>query len=135
MADFSDYFESAILNWFRGTTFPVATGSVFASLHSTATADDGTGTEFSTNAYARVAIAKAAGSWTAPAAAGVISNVAEILFPTSTPAGQGTATHGALFDAATVGNMIAHDALAASKVIALGDAFRYAIGAFTITVA
>lgn len=135
MADFSDYFEAAILNWFRGTTFPVATGSVYASLHSAATADDGTGTELSGNAYARVAIAKAADSWTAPAAAGVISNVAEVLFPTATPAGQGTATHGALFDAATVGNMIAHDALAASKVIGAGDAFRYAIGALTITVA
>lgn len=135
MADLSDYFEAAILNWFRGTTFPVATGSVYASLHSAATTDAGGGTELSGNAYARVAIAKAAGSWSAPAASGVISNVSEILFPTATPAGQGTATHGALWDASTVGNMIAHDALAASKVIGAGDAFRYAAGAFTITIA
>lgn len=134
MSQFSDYFEAAILNWFRGTTFPVATGSVYASLHTAATADDGTGTEISGNAYARVAISKAAGSWTAPAAAGVITNVAAVTFPTSTGA-QGTATHGALWDAATVGNMIMHGALGASKIIGTGDVFQYAAGQLSITVA
>lgn len=135
MAQFSDYFEAAILNWFRGTTFPAATGSVHASLHTAATADDGTGTEVSGNAYARQALTKATGTWTAPTASGVISNTAEVLFPTATPSGQGTVTHGALFDASSAGNMIMHGALAASKVIGAGDAFRYPIGSLTITVA
>lgn len=135
MSQFSDYFEAAILNWFRGTTFPAATGSVYSSLHTAATADDGTGTEVSTNAYARVAIAKATGSWSAPAAAGVISNSAAVTFPTATSTGWGTVTHGALWDAATVGNMLMHGALAASKAVGGGDTFSYAIGALTITVA
>ncbi len=135
MSQFSDYFEAAILNWFRGTTFPVATGSVYASLHTAATADDGTGTEVSGNAYARQALAKAAGTWTAPAAAGVISNTAAVVFPAATPATWGTVTHGALFDALTVGNMVMHGALGTSKVVGVGDVFQYAIGALTITVA
>lgn len=135
MSQFSDYFEAAILNWFRGTTFPVATGSVYFSLHTAATADDGTGTEVSGNAYARQGVTKAAGSWSAPAAAGVIQNVAAITFPTATPATWGTVTHGAVWDAATVGNMIMHGALGASKVVGAGDTFQYAANAVSITVA
>lgn len=135
MSQFSDYFEAAILNWFRGTTFPVATGSVYASLHTSATADDGTGTEVSGNAYARQGLTKASGTWTAPAAAGNITNTAAVNFPAATPSGWGTITHGALWDAATVGNMIMHGALGASKAIGVGDVFQYAIGAISITVA
>lgn len=135
MSQFSDYFEAAILNWFRGTTFPVATGSVYASLHTAATADDGTGTEVSGNAYARQALSKAAGTWTAPAAAGVITNVAAVTFPAATPATWGTVTHGALFDALTTGNMVMHGALGASKTVGVNDVFQYAIGALSITVA
>lgn len=135
MAAFSDYFETAILNWFRGTTFPVATGSVFASLHTSATTDAGGGTEVSGNAYARQTLTKAAGTWTAPAAGGNITNVAEVAFPAATPATWGTVTHGALWDASTVGNMIMHGALTASKTINADDVFRYPIGALSITVA
>lgn len=135
MSQFSDYFEAAILNWFRGTTFPVATGSVYASLHTAATADDGTGAEVAGNAYARQAIAKAAGSWTAPGAAGNITNVAAVAFPAATPATWGTVTHGAFWDALTVGNMVMHGPLGASKTVGIGDVFQYAIGALSITVA
>jgi hypothetical protein len=135
VSQFTDFFEAAILNWFRGTTFPAATGSVYASLHTSATADDGTGTEVSGNAYARQGMTKAAGTWTAPAAAGVISNTAAVVFPAATPAGWGTVTHGALQDAVTAGNMVMHGPLGTSKLIGIGDVFQYAIGALTITVA
>jgi hypothetical protein len=134
VSQFSDYFEAAILNWFRGTTFPAATGSVYASLHTAATADDGTGTEVSGNAYARQGITKATGSWSAPAAAGNITNSNAVTFPTATGS-WGTVTHGALWDAVTAGNMIMHGALGASKAVALNDVFQYAVGAISITVA
>ena len=135
MSQFSDFFEAAILNWFRGTTFPVATGSVFPSLHTSATTDAGGGTEVSGNAYARQTMTKASGTWTAPSATGIISNTAAVTFPAATPATWGTVTHGALWDASTVGNMIMHGPLGTSKVIGIGDIFQYAIGALTITVA
>ncbi len=135
MAALSDYFEASILNWLRGTTFPVATGSVYASLHTAATTDAGGGTEVSGNAYARQGMTKAAGTWTAPAAAGNITNTAEVAFPAATPATWGTVTHGALWDAATVGNMIIHGALTASKTINVDDVFRYPIGALSVTIA
>jgi hypothetical protein len=135
MAAFSDYFETAILNWFRGTTFPVATGSVYAALHTATTTDAGGGTEVSGNAYARQGMTKATGTWTAPAAVGNITNTAEVAFPAATPSGWGTVTHSALWDAATVGNMIMHGALTASKTINQDDVFRFPIGALSLTVA
>jgi hypothetical protein len=132
---FSDYFEAAILNWFRGTTFPAATGSVYSSLHTATTTDAGGGTEVSGNAYARQALSKASGTWTAPAAAGNITNTAEVAFPAATPATWGTVTHSALWDASTTGNMLMHGALTASKTVNADDVFRFPIGALSITVA
>jgi len=133
MTAFGDYFEDAILNWFRGTTFPVATGSVFFGLTTTATDDTSGGTEVSGNAYARVGVTKAAGSWAAPSG-GIISNAAAITFPTATPSGWGTVTHTLGHDASTAGNRIIHGALTASKAIGAGDTFSFAIGAVTIQV-
>lgn len=134
MAAFADFFEDAILNWFRGTTFPAATGSVHAALFTSATDDASGGTEVSGNAYARQAITKATGSWSAPSG-GAITNSNEIAFPTATPATWGTVTHMALHDASTAGNRIVHGALAASKTVNAGDVFRFAVGALSITVA
>lgn len=135
MTAFSDYFEAAILNWFRGTSFPAATGSVWCSLHTAATNDAGGGTEVSGNAYARDEVTKATGSWGAPSATGIITNSNEIAFAAATPSGWGTVTHGALWDASTTGNMIMHGALTASKTINTDDVFRYPVGALSITVA
>lgn len=135
MSAFSDYFEAAILNWFRGTAFPAATGSVYSSLHTATTTDAGGGTEVSGNAYARQAISKATGSWSAPGASGVITNSNEVAFPAATPSGWGTVTHSALWDASTTGNMIMHGALTASKTINTDDVFRFPVGSLSITVA
>lgn len=122
MTALSNYFENAILNWFRGTAFPAATGSVYVALFTAAPSDAGGGTEVSGGSYARVAVSKAAGSWSAPAdvsGSQEISNVAVIAFPTAT-ADWGTVTHFGIFDAATVGNLIFHGALTASRVVSNG---------------
>lgn len=135
MTAFGDYFEDAILNWFRGTTFPAATGSVHAALYTSATDDTNAGgTEVSGNAYARQAITKATGSWGAPSG-GAISNTNEIAFPAATPSAWGTVTHMALQDASSVGNRVVHGALTASKAVNAGDVFRFAPGSLSVTVA
>jgi hypothetical protein len=135
VSQFSDYFEAAILNWFRGTTFPAATGSVYLGLHTTATNDAGGGTEVSGNDYARQALTKDTGTWTSPDSSGVISNVDPVVFPDADPGAWGTVTHGALWDASTDGNMLMHGPLVASKTIAAGDIIRFLAGSLTITVA
>ena len=58
-----------------------------------------------------------------PPAGGLTSNAADITFPTAT-ADWGTVTHIAIMDAATLGNMIMHSPLDASKTIAAGDTFK-----------
>lgn len=136
MSAMSDYFEDAIKEWFRGTAFPAATGSVYVALFTAAPSDSGGGTEVSGNAYARQALSKAAGSWTAGAAgSGQISNTSAITFPTATPAAWGTITHFAIFDASTSGNMILWGVLTASKTVNAGDTFQFAAGQLVITFA
>ena len=137
MSQMSDYLEDAIKEWFRGSTFPAATGSVYVALYTATPTDaNASGTEVSGNAYARQALAKAAGSWTAGGAgSGQISNTAAITFPAATPAGWGTITHFAIYDAITTGNELLWGALTTSKAVGIGDVFQFAAGALVITFA
>jgi hypothetical protein len=45
----------------------------------------------------------------------------------------GTVTHGAIFDAATSGNMLAYGTLSDDKVVETGDVLRIQANQFTIT--
>src|ERR1035437_1994952 len=83
-ASFSDYFETAILNWFKGTTFPTAPTTLYVGLFTANPADTGTtggtadGTEVTTAntsagfgaAYARVPITASSGFSAIGAASG-----------------------------------------------------------------
>lgn len=130
MTAFSDYLEDQIINrWLRNTAGAGVPANVYVSLHSADPGDTGA-SELSGNAYARVAVSTT-GGFSAPAA-GATENAAEILFPVATPAGQGTATHFGIWDAATVGNLLFRGVLTASKVIATGDRFRFGPGTLDI---
>jgi hypothetical protein len=134
MTAMSDYWEDANKEWFRGTSFPAATGSVYVALFTATPSDSGGGTEVSGNAYARQALSKAAGSWTAGSAgSGQISNTAAITFPAATPGAWGTITSFGIFDASTAGNLLIWGALTASKAIGIGDVFQFAAGQLVIT--
>lgn len=129
----STYLRDARLAWLRGSTFPAVPANFYVSLHS---ADPGlTGaSELSGNGYARVAVATATGSWSAPATNGSnreITNAGVISFPTAT-ADWATATHFGIWDASTSGNFIRGSALSASKTVQLGDVASYAIGSLAI---
>ena len=133
----SSYLEDQLLNWIKGTTFVAAPATLYVALYTAAPNDaSASGTEVSGNAYARVAITSSTG-WSAIAAAGAgtgdsITNAGIITFPTPTPAGWGTVTGFALYDAVTVGNEIVWAALTASKVINAGDTVSFAVGAISI---
>ncbi len=131
MAEFSDYFENAIINLMRNTAFTqvAAYVALFKSPVSDAELEAGTLTnEVSGGAYAR----QLAGL-SAPAN-GVTANAADITFPTATVA-WGTVTHAALMDAATAGNVLMWSLLDASKVVGIGDTFKINLGDLDVTVA
>lgn len=123
----TDYLEDKILNHvFRNTVYtPPAT--IYIGLFTAAPGESGGGTEVSGNGYARQAIAFAA-----PVTAGTISNSGTVTFPQATPAGWGTVTHWALFDASTSGNMLRQAPLTASKLVNAGDIFSFAVGSVVL---
>jgi len=132
----SDYLEVQLrAHIFRTASFtkPVA---LHVSLHTADPTDAGTGAEVSGGSYARVQRDPLDANWTAPdATGGLTDNVAAITFPAPT-ANWGVVTHFAVWDAATVGNMLCYGALTTPKTINSGDAApSFAIGALDVTFA
>jgi len=134
----SSYTEAQILNWVKGTTFVAAPANLYVALYTANPTDaNASGTEVSGNAYARVAIAAAGWSAITDGGAGVgssMTNSGIVTFATPTPAGWGTVTGFALYDAITVGNEVFWAALSASKVVNAGDTVSFAVGAISIAV-
>ena len=139
MAAFSNYLEDQIIAWaFTGTTFPTALTSVFVSLHTADPADTGAN-EVTGGNYARISVAAAA--WTktiASPTAGIASatNNADIVFPASpaTTTWAGTVTHVGIWSAGTGGNFLFGGALTTSRVVAVGDVFKFLATNLTISV-
>lgn len=132
----SDYLNSAILNWLKGTTYPAAPATTYVALFTTApTSDAGTGgTEVSGGSYARAAITSSSG-WSSISGGGTsaeqISNAGVITFATPS-ANWGTVVAVGLYDAVTAGNML-YFATITSQVINTGVVASFAGGALVIT--
>lgn len=124
---FSNEFETRVLQWAFTAGSPTKPTAWYVALFTTDPTDAGTGTEVSGNAYARTAVTFTVSGDTA-------SNSGAVEFPEATGA-WGTITHIGIYDAATSGNLIAHAALAASKVIASGDILRFPAGDIDVTLA
>lgn len=130
MAAFSNFMEDAITAFINGTTFPAAPTNTFVQLYSQDPTDAGSGTGA---LYTRVEYA--AGGWTrGTGGAGTLSNT-NIITITSDAASGATATHFAVFDATTAGNLLFFGALGTSKVIAVGDEVKFNALQLTLTVA
>lgn len=128
MAEMSNYLENALINATLRNTAYTSPTTVYLALYTTDPTDADTGTEVSGGSYARQSITFGAPS------NGVSTNSAAIEFPQATGS-WGTITHVAIRDALTVGNMLYHTPLDASKTIASGDIFRIAIGSLSVTLA
>ena len=122
---FSNFLETEILDHvFAGAAYTAPT-TKYLALYTAAPGETGGGTEVSGGAYARQSVAfTTTGNTT--------SNSAAVEFPTAT-ASFGTVTHVGVFDAATVGNLMAYAALSSSKAISTGDVFRVPAGDLDIT--
>ncbi|MEZ0252618.1 MAG: hypothetical protein ACAH20_16925 [Methylobacteriaceae bacterium] len=128
MSDFSDYFENAVANVFRGTTL-TAPAAVYLALFSTMPSEAGTGgTEVTTTirTAGRVAIPFGAPS------NGVIANTADVDFGTA----QGAASVAGvgIYDAATGGNLLALKASGSTQAVSQGANVKFATGAITLAV-
>ena len=129
MANISTYAADKLLDHLLGkTSFTMPT--VYVGLYTTnPTMPAGTGgTEVSGGAYARQALSPN----TAAAASGSASSNASISFPQATGS-WGTVTGIGLFDAATVGNLLAAGPLTANEVVNSGDTFSFPSGNITVT--
>jgi hypothetical protein len=128
MAEMSNYLENALINVTLRATAYTAPTTVYLALYTTDPTDADTGTECSGTSYARQAVTFGAPS------NGVSTNSAAIEFPQAGGA-WGTITHIGIRDALTVGNLLYHTPLDASKTIATGDVFRVASGSLSVTLA
>jgi len=128
MAEMSNYLENALINVTLRATAYTAPTTVYLALYTTDPTDADTGTECSGTSYARQSITFGAPS------NGVSTNSAAIEFPQAGGA-WGTITHIGIRDALTVGNLLYHSPLDASKTIATGDVFRVAVGSLSVTLA
>lgn len=127
---FSNYMEDQITGWINGSTFATAPTSTFVQLYSQDPTDAGSATGA---LYTRIAVA--AGGWTrGTGGAGTLTNTGAITI-TSSAASGATATHVAVFDTITGGNMLFAGLLAAPKTIATGDEVKFNATALTLTVA
>lgn len=153
-ASFSDFYENAILAWFKGTTFPAAPVTLYVGLFTVNPADTGTtggtadGTEMTTSNgatgfsnYARVAITAASG-WNAIAAATGDSTGQQItnnaLLPPSGTAWTNnggstvTVTGVGIWSAATAGNLFVYIPLTVSQAVTNGAAFSIGIAGLVL---
>lgn len=121
----SDYLETQLLNWLRGTTFPAAPATIYVSLHTGDPGETGANEHGATASYSRKAIVLGAGN---PA-----SNASAVDFNTATADYSAPITHGGIWDAASGGNFLGGGALPASRTIRSGDIPRVPAGAATWT--
>lgn len=128
MADnLTNYAESALLDEILGKA-AFAKPTTYVGLFTAAPGETGGGTEVSGGSYARVALS------TTAASSGVADNDVAISFPTASGT-WGTITYVGIFDASTVGNLLAYAPLLASVTITSGEQLSFAAGAldFTLT--
>jgi len=130
MSAFSNYLEDKLINHIlRNTAYTTPGTSIYVALYTQDPTDAGGAGEVSGNNYQRVQVS----AWNAPSN-GATYNTNEIAFPQASGT-WGTISHVAIFDALTVGNLLFHGQLTTSKLIELGDTFKFPAGDLDISVA
>ena len=126
--------DIATLGDASGVLGSATAGSVYVSLHTSVTglsAGDQTTNECAYTGYGRVAVARAAGSWTTASKA--TENTSAVTFAECT-AGSSTATHFAVGVASTgTGKILYWGALTASLAISAGITPAFGAGALDLT--
>lgn len=137
MSAFSNFSEGKIVNHFlRGTSY-ASPGQVFLALFTGDPTEAGTGPECTgTNypGYTRIVChVTPSSAFTEIDANGLTQNGATITFPAVGGAAPVTITHWAIFDAATLGNMLFYGAMAAPKTLDPADVASFPPNTLKIT--
>ncbi len=133
---FGNYFENAILNWFRGTTFPVCPATVYLALFTTApiNATDGSAVEVSGTSYVRKAVTVNTTNFAAPSGAAPATSVLGANQVFATPGGSwGTVVGWGLYDASSAGDLLAYGAFT-GVAVGSGDTVEFVSGNLTLSV-
>ena len=128
---FSDFLELEVLDHVFGNAAYTAPATVYIALYTVAPTDAGGGTEVTGGSYARVAVTNNATNFPA-AAAGAKSNGTVITFTTAT-ASWGTVVAFGIFDALTLGNLLAWADLTTNKTVDNGDTASFAVNDLDLT--
>lgn len=131
MGSFGDWLEDEVLDHIFMKSW-AALSNIWVGLSIADPLDDASGNdEPSGSAYARVSTVS--GDWNASTGSpSTVDNANDLTFPEAT-GDWGTVSHFTLWDAATVGNMLAHGSLSASKPIGNGDTAKFAAGDLDVT--
>ncbi len=121
--------QTAVRDWFRGTTFVAAPVTLWLALYTTTPTGASGGTEVTGGAYARVAITTATGFITD--GTGKFTNAADIVFATSTLS-WGTVVGWALMDALTAGTRRAFGTFTTSQSVGSGKIVKVLAGKFGV---
>jgi hypothetical protein len=136
----SQYLENAVLNWFRGTTFPVVPTHTYLALFTTAPVGgtDAAAVEVTigSNGYLRLQVTPGSTTLVAPTslAPATAATGANQVFATPSGAGWGTIVGWGLYDAATAGNLLVYGLVTGGGAVASGDTVEFLTGNLTITV-
>lgn len=129
---FSQYFNDAMLGWFKGTTFPSAISTVYLSLHTASPGAAGTSNDVTTSVCGgRGSIAAA--NLSAPADSVLsgggrqISNTTTVTLTNSASAGA-TVTFFGAWDAVSGGNFLGYGTLSTPRIVQVGDVVQFPIG-------
>ena len=125
MSSFSDYTENRVLDHLFRAVASTAPAAVYLALFTVAPTDAGGGTQVSTGGYARQAITFGAAS------GGAIANTVAVSF-TAAGAAYGAVIAVGIFDALTVGNMLAWAPIT-SATVNDGDTLQFPIGDIDVT--
>jgi|ERR1700690_784240 len=115
-ASASQYVENALLNWFRGTTFPAASATLYLALFQTPPVNGVTAGSVEVplaNNYSRLGFLTASAGFAAPSGAAPATALNGSNLVLATPSGSwGTVQGWGIFDASTAGNMLAYGTFA-----------------------
>lgn len=131
---YSTYLATAQLNWLAGTAFPTAPTDLYVTIHDASPTDTGSAANITNTVtgssnrilldQADLAAVTAAGGGGYERITTAILNIIAVSVNGSTV----NASHFAVWDAITGGNLLMHDALDASVPIATGAEVKFPIG-------
>lgn len=135
MGSMANFLENEVLDHVAGSSFTPAT-SLWCALYTALPTDSsGSGTEVSGTGYTRIEFSNTTTTWSV-AAAGALTNVAEVQFASAGAGGWGTIVGFQIFDSSTTtgsNNAYYWGSLTTSKAVNSGDTAKFATGDIDIS--